>query len=324
MKETMLKVHGSGNTFYLYEAQEDAYDWVQLAKWLCDPNNEQGADGLLLVLPSTVADAKMRVINADGSEASMCGNGLRCVARYVCDKLGQDEALIETMRANLRVQREAALFENLPTFSVEISPISFELTSLPMYYKDKEKILYEVLKEFSPEIRFTAVSVPNPHLIGVVDAHYIQCSSHQQLLAQFLNGANEFCPDGVNVSYVYPMRDDAIFVRTYERGVGFTNACGTAMTASALVAVMNGLVTVDKVTVFNPGGFVQCHIKPLEDTYALTLVGNATVISECELQLNQQGWAFVTKSLTNEPAAYARCIDFVTEQTQSFLVEQEA
>ena len=60
-----------------------------MARWLCDPKNDDGADGLLLVLPSDQADAKMRVINADGSEASMCGNGLRCVARYVCEKLQQ-------------------------------------------------------------------------------------------------------------------------------------------------------------------------------------------------------------------------------------------
>lgn len=322
MNEIMLKVHGSGNTFYLYEAQrEDAYDWAQLAKWLCHPENEQGADGLLLVLPSQEADAKMRVINADGSEASMCGNGLRCVARYVCEKLAKENAVIETMRANLRVQREAAIFGDLPTFSVEISPISFELSSLPMYYENKGKILHEVLKEFSPEICFTAISVPNPHLIGIVDAHYIQHASHQQLLAQFLNGENEYCPDGVNVSYVYPMSEDAIFVRTYERGVGFTNACGTAMTASALVAYMNQFVQTEKVTVFNPGGFVQCHVKQLEENYALTLVGNATVIATYDLHYSGSEWSFLASEPTNETVDYEQCIDYAKEQTQLFLVQ---
>lgn len=324
MSETMLKVHGSGNTFYLYDAQQhDAYDWVVLAKWLCDPTNEQGADGLLLVLPSTVADAKMRVMNADGSEASMCGNGLRCVARYVCEKLGQEAAVIETMHANLHVQREEAIFGDLPTFSVEIFPISFELKSLPMYYKGKGKILHEIIKEFSPEIHFTAISVPNPHLIGIVHAHYIQHPSHQQLLAGFLNGENEFCPDGVNVSYVYPMRDDAIFVRTYERGVGFTNACGTAMTASALVAYQNQLVQKEKVTVFNPGGFVQCHVKQIADVYSLTLVGNATVIATYELQYNAGRWKFLSNELTGEALAYEKCMAYAEEQTQLFLVENK-
>ena len=145
MKRTLLKVHGSGNTFYLYEAMsENEFDWVHLAKWLCDPANENGADGLLLVLPSIVADAKMRVINADGSEASMCGNGLRCVARYVCEKLDVNEAIIETLHANLRVRREQPIFEELPNFAVEISPISFELTSLPMYYEGKNELRHEV------------------------------------------------------------------------------------------------------------------------------------------------------------------------------------
>ena len=107
MERTIFKVHGSGNTFYLYETDNEVeYDWTGVTKWLCDKGNEGGADGLLLILPSTDADAKMRVINADGSEASMCGNGLRCVARHVCEKIGRDAAIIETMKVNLKVKKE--------------------------------------------------------------------------------------------------------------------------------------------------------------------------------------------------------------------------
>ena len=320
MEKILLKVHGSGNTFYLVETiDEQAFDWAKLAIWLCDQNNKGGADGLLIVCPSTIADAKMRVINADGSEASMCGNGLRCVARYVCEKLQIDEALIETMKANLKVQKEQPLFEQLPTYSVEISPVSFALSSLPMWHKNQETIRNQVIEEFSPTIRFTAVSVPNPHLIGIVGNYYIKHQSHQFLLAQFLNSANEYCADGVNVSYVYPMTDNSIYVRTYERGVGFTNACGTAMTASALVANLNGVVNASVITVYNPGGFVKCVVQKEDHQYKQLLIGNATVTEYCRLGNRYNEFEWLHCESTGEQLEYEKCIKFVEQQTSPYL-----
>ena len=306
----LLKVHGSGNLFYLYEtSDENAYDFVQITKWLCAKENNGGADGLLLVCPSDVALAKMRVINADGSEASMCGNGLRCVARYICEKYGVDEAQIETMKAVLHVQKEVSAFEDLPTYSVEISPISFNLDTLPMNYNSQQTIEHQIIEKFSPTILFTAISVPNPHLIGVVSDYYIRHQSHQFLLANFLNNDNEYCPDGVNVSYVYPLSEHEIYVRTYERGVGFTNACGTAMTASALVAYKNDLVQQQEVMVYNPGGFVKCEVSLGKDI-RLRLIGNATVEAEYELTVAPT-FELVLISETGEATQYERCKEFV-------------
>ena len=90
MKLNMIKCHGSGNDFLLIDEWNGTYSFTEeeraaLAKILCDRNSELGADGILYVINSEKSDARMRVFNADGSEASMCGNGLRCVARYVCD-----------------------------------------------------------------------------------------------------------------------------------------------------------------------------------------------------------------------------------------------
>lgn len=316
MERTLLKVHGSGNTFYLYETeQQDEFDWVALTKWLCDGNNEDGADGLLLVLPSATATAKMRVINADGSEASMCGNGLRCVARYVCEKLQIDDAVIETMKANLAVKKEQPIFLDIPTYGVEISPVSFELESLPMVYKNQRNIKHQIIEEFASSIYYTAISVPNPHLIGIVGKHFIENQTHQQELAQYLNEPNYYCSDGVNVSYVYPINDQSIFVRTYERGVGFTHACGTAMTASALVAQLDKIVTGEEITVYNPGGFVKCHVNVLEDHYKLTLIGNATITAQYTMSIKDNGeyvWKESTK--TDEQTKYNFLIDYVKEQ----------
>lgn len=293
MNLALFKMHGSKNMFYLLDIESvERIEYISLAKWLCDEKNNGGADGLLMVLPSETAHAKMRVINADGSEASMCGNGLRCVARYICERDRIQETTIETMKAILHVKQEEEMLPNIPTYSVEISPISFDLTTLPMIYEEKNEITNEVLPNFSESIQFSAVSVPNPHLIGIVDKHYIENTTHQDSLATYLNSKNEFTPDGINVSYVYPMSNNEIFVRTYERGVGFTNACGTAMTASALIALKYNYIDEPVVTVYNPGGFVQCFVDIQEKHINLKLIGNATYTHQCEVSINAEPYKF--------------------------------
>lgn len=317
----LLKVHGSGNTFYLIDIeQEQAMDYITLAKWLCRSDNEGGADGLLIVCPSQIAHAKMRVINADGSEASMCGNGLRCVARYVCEKLRVNEATIETMKVCLHVKKEQPIFGSLPTYAVEISPVSFDLETLPMTYKNQPYIRDEIIEAFSPTIRFTAVSVPNPHLIGLVNEYYIKHQSHQYLLANYLNNQeNAYCPDGVNVSYMYPMTVDSIYVRTFERGVGFTNACGTAMTASALVAKLADVVQGEEVIVYNLGGFVKCRVQQQGDQFDLLLIGNATVMAYYQVEKTENAFRWIDCRMTDEQVQYEACQAFVNEQTAPYL-----
>lgn len=292
------KVHGSGNTFYLHEEMPDVtYNWPLTAQKMCDPSNDNGADGLLIISQSTKADAKMRVYNADGSEASMCGNGLRCVARFVLTKLGETKATIETMKAVLSVQQVDPIFKSIDTYSVEISPVSFELSSLPMMYDDNKRVLNAVIPEFASDIRFTAVSVPNPHLIGIVPIQYIEESQFQEQLATSFNIESEYFPDGVNVSFVHPVDESSIFVRTFERGVGFTNACGTAMTASALVSATINLVPFGEVTVYNPGGFVKCIVVQNDDSVHLSLIGNATFFATYSGELSDDG-EFLCNSIT--------------------------
>lgn len=311
----LLKVHGSGNTFYLYDTKDEMLlDWVNLTKWLCDTANHDGADGLLLVAPSKNALAKMRVINADGTEASMCGNGLRCVARYVLEKNGVSEGLIETMKATLHVAKEDQLFDGVPTYGVEIAPVSFELSSLPMKVEGKTTLINEVYAKLADDIAFTAVSVPNPHLIGFVSKEKIENTDHQEKLASYLNGPNPVCPDGVNVSYVYPISDHEIYVRTFERGVGFTNACGTAMTASALVSRILEHTTKQKITVYNPGGFVQCFVKHEQENYELKLVGNATFIASYTLEVEGKEYAYKAIQETSEQQSYNALIDFASKR----------
>ncbi|WP_019415495.1 diaminopimelate epimerase [Paenisporosarcina sp. TG20] len=291
------KVHGSGNTFYLHEELPNmTYNWPVTAQKMCNPSNENGADGLLIISQSTIADAKMRVYNADGSEASMCGNGLRCVARFVLQKAGKITATIETMKAVLSVEQVKPIFKSIDTYKVEISPVSFDLDTLPMIYQNHKQIVNEVLPRFSVDIHFTAVSVPNPHLIGIVPIQYIENIQYQEQLSKSFNVANDYFPDGVNVSFIHPVDESSIFVRTFERGVGFTNACGTAMTASALVAATIKLVPFGEVTVYNPGGFVKCSVEINENHIKLSLIGNATFFATFSGELSESG-EFITNSI---------------------------
>lgn len=302
MKITLEKVHGSMNTFYMVEGEE-RNDYNDLALRLCE--EDQDIDGLLVILPSKSSHAKMRVFNRDGSEASMCGNGLRCVARYVLEKAGLSRAVIETMKANLAVRRQDALMDGIETYSVEISPISFHLNDLPMHYKNKNSLLHETIPEISTEILFSAVAIPNPHLIGFVTEEMQKNSSHQEDWAKKFNGKNALFSDGVNVSYVTKI-EQGLFVRTFERGVGFTNACGTAMTASALVSCMAGLLQFGEVNVYNPGGMVKCSVTKDGATFKLLLSGNATKLSthEYEWEKEKTDNAFLKSRILDEQRQY--------------------
>ncbi|MFD1033017.1 diaminopimelate epimerase [Metaplanococcus flavidus] len=316
MKVTLEKVHGSMNTFYMVEGLE-RNDYAELAMQLCD--RDTSVDGLLVILPSQTAHAKIRVFNRDGSEASMCGNGLRCVARYVCEKEGIREAVIETMKADLKVKKEETLTDGIEMYSVEISPISFRLEDLPMEYAELEEMILQPISEISEEILFSAVAVPNPHLIGIVPEEIQKDSTHQHFWAEKFNGQNAYFADGVNVSYVTKL-EQGIFVRTFERGVGFTNACGTAMTASALISCIAGIVPFGEVTVYNPGGMVKCTVTETAGAYQLLLTGNATRISSHEYQWEKESQEsdFLSSRKFEEQQQYEKFINGISGIVDQF------
>lgn len=317
MELDLLKVHGSMNTFYLLEADEHE-NHGQLAKELCAL--DEAADGLLLVAPSQKTAAKMRVFNRDGSEASMCGNGLRCVARYVCERDGVEEAVIETMKADLQVKKEQTMQDGITMYAVEISPVSFQLVDLPMSFEENSEWILKPLPFVSETIAFTAVAVPNPHLIGIVPVSLQKDSSHQQHWAQIFNGLNEYFSDGVNVSYV-SKAENGIFVKTFERGVGFTNACGTAMTASALVSCLAGLTPYGEVDVYNPGGMVKCSVAKTGGRYELRLTGNATYVSKhrFDWQNEPEASRFIYSTELDEQVQYEKFIEQISAVTHQFV-----
>ncbi|EIJ78496.1 diaminopimelate epimerase [Bacillus methanolicus PB1] len=311
MNIVILKVHGSGNDFLLIDEISNDYSFTEeerskLAVALCDRKTDLGADGILFVQKGDNADARMRIFNADGSEASMCGNGLRCVARYVCELYGKEEALINTMKADLPVKKQKDIFPNVPTYQVEISPVSFQLNDLPLVL-DQNTLLNEKIPALSNELVFSALAVPNPHLVSIVDKDQIH-SEVQKHISEYVNGPNELFPDGVNVSFVMPLEKGQIYVRTFERGVGFTNACGTAMSASSLVTCLNGFNSVEEpIEVYNNGGKVRCVVHQQDGAYTIDLIGNATYVYRAEIHVD-----------VNQPESFTvgEKQDFAEEQIQ--------
>lgn len=315
----LIKCHGSGNDFLLIDELSNDYHFTEeqritLAKALCNRESLLGADGVLFVLKSNKADAMMRVFNSDGSEASMCGNGLRCVARYVCELMNKNEAIIETMKADLKVSSQEEIYQGVPTYQVEISPVSFKLSDLPLHI-EQEQLINEMLLPVHENLLFTALAVPNPHLVSIVGEQDIR-SNLQKEISQSLNKKNNLFPDGVNVSFINLIKENQIYVRTYERGVGFTNACGTAMSASSLVTCLLGHNKIgDTIEVFNNGGKVHCVVHNENAQYTINLIGNATYLFAATVSLDisiPNRFTIDEKELYGEEVSYKKLQEYAS------------
>ncbi|MGI8314267.1 diaminopimelate epimerase [Halobacillus mangrovi] len=288
MKVEFIKCHGSGNDFIMIDEMNQSYDFSEserkeLSILLCDRHEGIGSDGILFVMPSEKAEARMRMFNSDGTEAEMCGNGLRCVARYVIEKTGKSEVAIETEKAVLASSKVAEIYPGIDTFSVAIEPVSFEVASLPMSVSN-EQLVDKQIPELSDKRTFTALSVPNPHVISIMN------EVEQDELLEVGKKANhlpEVFPNGVNVSFVKILEKNKIFVQTYERGVGLTNACGTAMSASSLVSTILGQNEIDTpIVVINKGGLVNCVVEKSEERYSIQLRGNGTYVYQSAVDVD--------------------------------------
>lgn len=266
-------------------------------------------DGVLLVQPSTQSDCqgRMVIINSDGTHAKMCGNGLRTVARYLAHKASMLSFKVATDEAALAVQVHQDLAPGVPAIGVEISPVSFQPVALPMTNLGNDPVVNAVIPAFDPHLRFTAVAVPNPHLISFVPSVQAAQATLKRL-GTTLNAPNRYFPDGVNISFAEIRGKRTLFVQTYERGVGFTNACGTGMAAASLsyVTAYHPELVEQPLTVLNPGGMVRTIVHRKKDGRKwIELIGNATITHEIEVTA---AFAPLSVSQTNEEQAYQQWI----------------
>lgn len=319
----ILKVHGSQNHFFILDQTKLTKEMpddelISFTKKITAPTTGllDGADGVLAISKATRpgALAKMRVINSDGSEASMCGNGLRTVARYLSEKTGQDDFLVDTMNANLRVRRANDLADGVTTFAVEISPVSFNKESLPFDNLGHDRIIDNFLPEIYPGLKFTSIAVPNPHLISFMSQSQLEGPALKEVGTR-LNSDNPYFSDGVNVNFAQILGQNQLFVRTFERGVGFTNACGTGMSATSLAFCLTHpdmAQLEEEISVYNPGGQVKVIVHREDNHYWMELIGNATFTEEVEISeddLHKQDFSKAKISSTGEQDKYLEFVD---------------
>jgi diaminopimelate epimerase len=248
-----IKMHGIGNDYvYVDGFRETVEDPEALAVRLSDRHFGVGGDGLILILPSAMADARMRMFNADGSEAQMCGNGIRCLAKYVYEAgiARKPEITVETLAGNLRLQLLASK-GTVDQVRVNMGQPRLRRQDIPML-GEGERVLGETLTVADREFTVTCVSMGNPHCVIYVDdvatfpvTHYGPLLEHH---AQF--------PQRTNVEWLEWLNRREIRQRTWERGSSETLACGTGACAATVASVLNGK-TERAVTVHLRGGDLE-------------------------------------------------------------------
>ncbi len=257
MRFGLVKCHGSGNDFPMIDARDLSLgeaEWAGVARALADRSGPVGGDGLLLLVPGDDRSAFGMVMrNSDGSEAETCLNGVRCVARAGFEALGLTEATVRLKTSHADAIRDADLAPGVYTVRETAGPAGLSTAAWPIHGAP-EQLVEAVLPMLDGEKRFTAVTMPNPHLV-----HFVETVDEAELvrLGEICEAAPDWLPHRANVSFV-EVRGDALFVRTFERGVGLTDSCGSAMAASTYAACLTGRIAWDVPTVvFNRGGLVR-------------------------------------------------------------------
>ncbi len=251
------KVQGAGNDFVLIEGHKIERDWAKLAPAICNRHFGIGGDGILLVMKSKIADRRMRVFNLDGSEADACGNGLRCVVRYVLEKnlvaVVNGAITVETMagvrQVNIGQGKKPSIQVSMgkPVFAAKDIPVSEEKGQTKF---DIMPVVDYPLKVGKKELIISCVSMGNPHAV-----HFINTPVSEYPLdkigPQVEN--HRFFPKHVNFEIARVLNNEAIEARVWERGVGETLACGSGACAIAVMAKLHDYIgkTVD---INLPGG----------------------------------------------------------------------
>ena len=276
MKFDYIKCHGSGNEFVMVDAVKCNFEGIDLAefsRFICNRDSSVGADGVLLLVEREGIYG-MRMFNPDGSEAEMCGNGIRCVARLAEEYVGCRKFDMFSGGNIYHITREEDIYPTMPTYGVDLG---VRLASEDFgFAKDAEQFVSKRIESLDTTLLWTAINVGNPHIVAEVKE--IDYDLLTRLGERVLELHDEF-PKGINVSLVKVLGENRIFVATYERGAGITASCGTAMTSSATAMALNGRCDYKAlINVENRGGAVRC-ICHKENGLHTQLIGNASYIS---------------------------------------------
>lgn len=273
------KMEGLGNDYvYVNCFQEKIDNPADVAVKVSDRHFGIGSDGLILIKPSQVADFCMDMYNADGSRSEMCGNGIRCVAKYVYDYGLTDKTSIsiETLAGikylDLQVDNGKVFMITVNMGMPELMPAKIPVKS------DKEILVDEPITVAGKEYKMTCVSMGNPHCVVFVEdtEHFLL----EEVGPEFEN--HEVFPNRVNTEFIQILDRKTVNMRVWERGTGETLACGTGACASTVACILNGL-TEDEITLHLLGGDLRVRWDRTKNLVYMT--GPAKVVFDGEIDL---------------------------------------
>jgi len=278
----ILNAHGSKNDIFI--AAMTPRDFASDAglrafvRRLCDRAGPFGGDGIYLY-DAAPAIPEAWFFNPDGSSAEFCGNGMRCLGRVVLDRRGADAAVIRSGQAEYTVRRAATTGEGVRQIGLEHPAVDF--TPQTAVVAGRNPLTEARLPELDPALEFTAVTIPNPHLVALVDK-YVE--SDLIAMGERVATRPDVFPAGANLSVLLQLEPAEVFVRTFERGAGLTASCGSGMAAAR--AVYSRITPVDParpVTVRNAGGMATVSLNVRQGRWHPVLEGNATFVYRAEV-----------------------------------------
>lgn len=248
-------MQGCGNDYvYVNCFEEKVENPTELAKAVSDRHFGIGSDGLILIMPSEVADCRMRMFNWDGSESEMCGNGVRCVGKFAHDRgiVDKDTITVETL-AGIKILKLTLNDKNETTsLTVDMGEPILNPSDVPVV-SDENPVKNLVLKAHDKEFNFTCVSMGNPHAVTFIDdVDNFDVDKYGSVLE-----VDEHFPKRANIEFVEVIDKNHLKMRVWERGTGETLACGTGTCATVVAAALNGKSERNDVDVKLLGGNLQ-------------------------------------------------------------------
>lgn len=251
-KIKFTKMHGIGNDYiYINCFEQKIENPNELAIKMSPRRFSVGADGVILICPSDVADAKMRMFNLDGSEGKMCGNGIRCVGKYIYDNsiAHQSVVTVETL-SGIKTLEIADKCGKAETITVDMGTPELTPSKIPAV-AEGNAIINQPITVAGRQYRITAVSMGNPHAVVFCDE--IDSLNLEKIGPDFEHHA--MFPEQVNTEFIRVINKNTLQMRVWERGSGETLACGTGACASVVAAVKNGYCKQnEEITVHLAGG----------------------------------------------------------------------
>lgn len=275
------KMHGIGNDYvYVNCFEEEVKDPSEVAKYVSDRHCGIGSDGLILICPSKVADFEMVMYNADGSRGEMCGNGIRCVGKYVYDKGLTDKTSlsIETL-AGIKYLELTVEDGAVSQVRVNMGAPVLEAEKVPVR-AETERVVAQPITVDGKEYEMTCVSMGNPHCVIFMEESIQTELEIEKIGPKFEN--HECFPKRVNTEFINVIDRRTLDMRVWERGSGETMACGTGACATAVAAILNGL-TEKEVCIHLLGG--DLHIEWDTEADLVYMTGPATIVFDGEIKL---------------------------------------